>query len=508
MKTIQTYPKAAFFAFALSCFLAFSLSTCTEGDLPDLPEPPPTAQEATLSVRVTVGNDISNTRVATGNLDPETVAGKAILAAEEKIHHIEVWIFNNGKLEAYAKSDPETPHQVEDIPLMAGSKLIFIAANANIGAVDSKTGTVFTQNGLMNQTAQLSQNISTGMIMTADPTHIVVGAGSNIYGEPIKTVYDHYLNQSITQNKPIPLHRINARIAIASLYTDFPPELPYTYFVLEDIIFFHLRKGSALFPELGTGSNKTLTWQNNTTVNTFLFGSHVPDDKDYPTYIGSPGTLYNGAGVVSEQDVRNVNTSGLLGNSGSTNPYGFIAERSEDLWAQNIALTGGLLPIQHPTERRMIGNKTLSNPNDPFYRNPYYVYSFENTDGHRGGGTFLILKGKLYDERMIAGLPPPPRLFVSEGLQTSKSAGITDDQGNTYYVIWVNRGDMGYEFSGTLGEHLGDGTIRRNTQYNLHIKITRAGTAGTTVINPGTATEVHMFIEPWRSIWQNVEWRP
>ena len=515
MKTIRTYPKAAFFVFALSCLFAFALFSCADETIPDIPEPPPVAQAATLSVRVAIGGSTS-TRINTGNLDPKI--GTEIVAEEEKIHHIEVWVFNGIALEAYANSKGSTnPHIIQDMPITQGYRTIYIAANTDIKAMGSNGTSPITLTELVNHTTLLSQTISDGMIMTADPITVRIGGGHNMLGNPAG-MPGHPIDNNLTNGDPLFLYRINARIAIMNLRTDFPnndnPDaedyVPYTYFVLEEVIFFHLRKGSAVFPNpWAVPANPTLLWQKNDDTNTFLFGSHVPDDKDYPTYIGSPGILYNKiTGVASEEDVKNANAdSELLGNSGETNQFGFIAERNEELWAHGINLTGNLLPIQSSTIREMIGNETVS-PADPNYRNPFYIYSFENTDGARGGGTFLILKGKLYDEREEDKTTATGhKLFVSEGLQTS-AAGNTDDQGNTYYVVWVNRGDMGYTYSGTAGSHAGDGTIRRNTQYNLDITIKRAGTAGTTVINPGTATEVHMFIEPWRSIWRNVEWRP
>ena len=521
MKTKHTYlngrRKSSLWGIGrlLSCLFAFALSACADETIPDIPKNPPAAQKATLSVRVATGSN-TGTRIATGNL-VDTGAG-SIDEAERAINHIEVWVFNGNTLDAYANSkDAANPRIIQDIIVTQGIRTIYVAANTDIGEEgvgigEKRTGDQdlpITQVELLNQTAVLSQDITNGMIMTAAPFTATLIQGHNMLGNPAG-MPEHPVDNPLTGNNSFNLTRINTRIALTSLQFDFseahdaasksdPEYVAYDRFVLEEIIFLNMRQETAIFPNLRIIDDvyrDRLTWMdlNEDYKPTFLFGSHVPDSPTKPIYIGSPGIVPGvlNAGVITEEDVVKANDEGLIGNSGGSNPYGFIGLRNASLH-RKPRLVGSAPLVGMPTP--MIGY-------DTGYHLPFYVYALENTNGDRGGGTFLVLKGKLWQGDPNSG----GRLFTSAGLQTSES---TDNEGNTYYVIWINRGDMGYGFPDDyVAAGKNDGVIRRNTQYNIEVLLTRAGSAGASPTASGSAVEVHMHIQNWRSVGQDVEWRP
>lgn len=132
------------------------------------------------------------------------------------------------------------------------------------------------------------------------------------------------------------------------------------------------------------------------------------------------------------------------------------------------------------------GNTALTLPQLVNAVNAHYFYAFENTANttENSEGTFIVLKGKLFngdDE------------YVAPGLDT-------DDDGFTYYAIWVNDTKWNYN-----DEHEADGTIKRNTQYNISVTLKKAGNP---TIDPAEEAKLDVYVEvaPWIVVTQNVDW--
>lgn len=131
-------------------------------------------------------------------------------------------------------------------------------------------------------------------------------------------------------------------------------------------------------------------------------------------------------------------------------------------------------------------NPSLTSPKLVDPENAHYFYAFENTaqtDDNKEG-TFIVLKGTLWK----AGVQ-----YKAEGL-------FTDAEGYTYYAIWVNDPKWGYDEGYTA-----DGTIKRNTQYNITAKLTKAGNP---TIDPAVKAQLDVYVKvaPWIVVTQDVEW--
>lgn len=121
-------------------------------------------------------------------------------------------------------------------------------------------------------------------------------------------------------------------------------------------------------------------------------------------------------------------------------------------------------------------------------KNAHYFYAFENsanTDTDKEG-TFIVLKGKLWKGE---------DQYIAPGL-------VTDADGYTYYAIWVNALNDMYDY----GEgYTPDGTIKRNTQYNITANLKKAGNP---TIDPAVEAQLDVWVEvaPWIVVNQNVNW--
>lgn len=120
--------------------------------------------------------------------------------------------------------------------------------------------------------------------------------------------------------------------------------------------------------------------------------------------------------------------------------------------------------------------------------NAPYFYVTENNSTTAKDSMFIVLRAK-----PTKGNPAVP--VVSEGL-------YTDADGYTYYPVWVNATKAGYSYT---GNNTGDGIIRRNTQYNISLKIKKIGNP---TIDPPVAAQldVNVSVEPWLVVTQGVEW--
>ncbi len=121
-------------------------------------------------------------------------------------------------------------------------------------------------------------------------------------------------------------------------------------------------------------------------------------------------------------------------------------------------------------------------------KNAHYFYAFENTANTEENkeGTFIVLKGKLFNGE---------NQYIAPGLHT-------DADGFTYYPIWVNAVKDGYTYN---TDHTPDGTIIRNTQYNITASLTKAGNP--TIDEPEDAfLDVYVEVAPWLVVSQTVTW--
>ncbi|HBK41729.1 MAG TPA: hypothetical protein DDZ57_09215 [Porphyromonadaceae bacterium] len=398
----------------LAGVIALGLMACNKEEVPDLK----TGAEATVSVKVFPSSKAPVTRQV-GDLSGDGVA-PAGLAAESAIKNVEVWLFIGETPDGYKKGNDGEAF-VEGIETTAGSKNMVVAANANIGAVANKAA-------LLAQLKNLSQDISTGLVMTSEPVDITLVGGKNQYGFKTDDAnYDADAAQQLSLGTRLPITRINARVALVNLTYEFDNPF-YDKFELTEVSLFNARKSSKLFgTSLVNGTE-------------FLYGSAYPSTLH--SYVGSAG--YTGATFTATADAT-------LAETFVPNP---------DLAAPKLV--------------------------DP--KNAHYFYAFENTADtpENREGTFIVLKGKLFKGDVQ---------YIAPGL-------ATDDEGFTYYAIWVNAAKDGYTYN---EGHTADGKIMRNTQYNITATLKKAGNP---TIDPPVEAQLDVYVEvaPWIVVTQNVEW--
>lgn len=133
-------------------------------------------------------------------------------------------------------------------------------------------------------------------------------------------------------------------------------------------------------------------------------------------------------------------------------------------------------------------NAELTEPALVDAENAHYFYAFENSANTATDkeGTFIVLKGKLWN----GGVQ-----YIAPGL-------VTDANGYTYYAIWVNAANDMYTYD---NEYTPDGTIKRNTQYNISANLKKAGNP---TIDPAVEAQLDVWVEvaPWIVVNQNVNW--
>lgn len=116
---------------------------------------------------------------------------------------------------------------------------------------------------------------------------------------------------------------------------------------------------------------------------------------------------------------------------------------------------------------------------------PFY-YVNENTSTEDNQRMFIVLRGK----PTKGGNP-----VVAEGL-------YTDVKGYTYYPIWVNANDKGYDYG---NEYAATNVISRNTQYNISLTINGIGNPTIDEVEEAFL-DVNVSVAPWAVVTQNVEW--
>src|SRR5690554_931766 len=191
--------------------ITFGMMACNNEDVPQVNGD----KDASISIRVFPSSDGPSFR-ATGDLSPTDVNG--VLAAESAIKTLEVWVFVGDALEAYESAtiavgaDPE----VKDIAVTSGPRTIVVVANAGLG-------TQPTLSGLKALTKDLTQDLDSGLVMTAKPIeNVPLVKGNNYYGYTDTEVEGktataggdktNLTPESEGSKKAVALTRVNARV--------------------------------------------------------------------------------------------------------------------------------------------------------------------------------------------------------------------------------------------------------------------------------------------------------
>lgn len=373
--------------------LGLGLTACNN-DMPDVAKD----GNGVLEIKV-IPSSIPGTRL-TGNLSGDGIL-PAGLEAESKVNFVEVWVFAGGNLQKYFRGAPNEG-KVQVVGLTTGARKVVVTANTSIGSVGTLTA-------LQEKTAELSQEIGEGMVMTAEPQDITLEEKPE--GE---------CNEMAAEVK-----RVNARVALISLKTDFETDAPYDKFEIHEVSMFNVRKETKLFGDpLVSGKD-------------FLYGVKYPSKES--SYVGS------------DSFAGDATLTGTL--------EGTLAEEFDPV----VDVTGSPLTIDDPSK---------------------YFYVNENDDT-ANQETFIVLKGKLYKGTEPFELPEV----------------YTDAEGYTYYKIYINKEMDGYTYTG----HTADGKIVRNTQYNLNVTLTKAG-SDTIDPNKQTCLTVTVTVAPWTVVTQDVAW--
>ena len=386
--------------------LGLGLTGCNNDDVPELSG----EKEATISIKVLPSSNGSLLR-STGNLNGDGVLAKG-LAQESAIKSLEVWIFKGDVLDAYKSA---AAAEVTEIEARIGARTVVVVANAEIGQKNSKAELLATIKGLPADVA------GKGLVMTAEPFDVTLVKGNNYYGYTDAEVAaktgknKNHLNDN---KKPLPITRVNARVAIVSAVLDLasvPANQKVVFDALKDVevAMFNVPKETKLFgSDLAKNEN-------------YLFGAKW--DSPLRTYVGSA-------------DASAVATDSLTD-----------------------AVTGALPVVV---------------TNAPYY----YVNESNGTDK-----MFIVLRAKVYKDNAV--------------VETVKEL-YTDNEGYTYYPIWINVAKEGYTYA---GEYVPDGTIKRNTQYNISLTIKGLGNPNIDPVDKAWL-DVAVAVEDWQVVGQNVVW--
>lgn len=387
--------------------LGLGLTGCNNDDVPELSG----EKEATISIKVSPASNGSLAR-STGNLSGGGVSAKG-LAQESAIKSLEVWIFKGDVLDAYKKAEAA---EVTDIEARIGDRTVVVVANAEIGQVNSQADLLKTLKGLPTDVA------GKGLVMTAEPFDVALEKGNNYYGYTDAEVADKTgvnKNHLEDNEKPLPIKRVNARVAIVSAKLDLdsvPANQKVVFDALKDVevAMFNVPKETKLFgSDLAKNEN-------------YLFGAKW--DSPLSTYVGS-------------------------------------ADTSAVATASLTDAVAGALPVG------------VTNA-------PYYYVNESNGEDDK---MFIVLRAKVYKNGAV--------------VETVKDL-YTDNEGYTYYPIWINAADKGYSYD---QGYVADGTIKRNTQYNISLTIKGLGNPNIDPVDKAWL-DVAVAVEDWQVVGQNVVW--
>lgn len=280
----------------LTAVIALGLMACNNEEGPELP----TGADATITIKVFPSSDTPGLR-ATGNLSGDGVAA-AGLAAESAIKTLEAWVFVNGNLETYktVTITDGAVTEIKDIKATSGTRTIVVAANAGIG-------TQTTLTALKAKTKDLSQTITGGLPMTAEPLEVTLQAGKNTYGYPVVTGENNLSTASM------PLVRTNARVAIVSAVLNLSSTTLFDALTDVEVAIFNVPKTSKLFgtPLVASPSD-------------FLYGDAWPSSKSSYTTTGT-GTAVDG--TLTDGTVTFPITNAAA-------PYYYVNENTSDITTQ------------------------------------------------------------------------------------------------------------------------------------------------------------------------------
>lgn len=386
--------------------LGLGLTGCNNDDVPELSG----EKEATISIKVLPSSNGSLLR-STGNLNGDGVLAKG-LAQESAIKSLEVWIFKGDVLDAYKSA---AAAEVTEIEARIGARTVVVVANAEIGQKNSKAVLLETLKGLPADVA------GKGLVMTAEPFDVTLVKGNNYYGytdAQVAAKTGENKNHLNDNKKPLPITRVNARVAIVSAELDLasvPANQKVVFDALKDVevAMFNVPKETKLFgSDLAKNEN-------------YLFGAKW--DSPLSTYVG-----YGVAGATATTSLTDAVTDAL----------------------------------------------PVVDTNAPYY----YVNESNGTDK-----MFIVLRAKVYKDNAVV---------------TTVKDLYTDNEGYTYYPIWINVAKEGYTYA---GEYVPDGKIKRNTQYNISLTIKGLGNPNIDPVDKAWL-DVAVAVEDWKVVGQNVIW--
>lgn len=386
--------------------LGLGLTGCNNDDVPELSG----EKEATISIKVLPSSNGSLLR-STGNLNGDGVLAKG-LAQESAIKSLEVWIFKGDVLDAYKKA---AAAEVTEIEARIGARTVVVVANAEIGQKNSKAELLATIKGLPADVA------GKGLVMTAEPFDVTLVKGNNYYGytdAQVAAKTGENKNHLNDNKKPLPITRVNARVAIVSAVLDMESVPDNQKVVFDDLKDVEV----AMF---------------NVPKETKLFGTDLAKNENY---------LYGAKW---------------------TSRLGTYVGSNDDPAAPTASLTDAVtdaLPVV--------------DTNAPYY------YVNESNGTHK---MFIVLRAKVYKDNAVV---------------TTVKDLYTDNEGYTYYPIWINAADKGYSYD---QGYVADGTIKRNTQYNISLTIKGLGNPNIDPVDKAWL-DVAVAVEDWKVVGQGVIW--
>lgn len=266
----------------LAALIAFGFAACNNEDAPDLGK----QAEGTVTVKVLPSSKGGSRLV--GDIDGSGVQ-VAGLGEESKIVRLEVFVYDDSskKLDGYGES---ATNVVEKIATHAGEKIIVVVANATtaIGPVanyaDLKAKTSALPVAAVVDNGEIT--LTNGLVMTGESTVVKLDAGDNQFG--YKADDDGYKASAkqLSSNTPLPITRVNARVAIADAKLSISDPAQQALFDgLKDVevAIFNVPQETNIFGDAGT-----LTAD----VTKFYFGNAWPTTAN--SYVGSADSDDNG----------------------------------------------------------------------------------------------------------------------------------------------------------------------------------------------------------------------
>ena len=207
------------------------------------PVDPVDQPEATFNVRIV--QDTKPGVRAIGDLSTDGISTKG-LAEESAIKKTQVWIFSGSSLDGYGES---ATAEVKNISATTGSREVFIVVN---GDGLSKTTSKQDLENAVSKLIPEREIKSTGLVMTADKQTFNLKEGKNMAGYGDKLADG---SNNLVAN-PIPVSRINARVAIVSAKLELDEESKKIFDELKDVevSMFNVQEDAKIFdPSVTSG---------------------------------------------------------------------------------------------------------------------------------------------------------------------------------------------------------------------------------------------------------------